>query len=192
MAFFSLNASAQDITALSATATPGGVDINVQTLCTTVHSYLERFYTLSDNVIYLNLCYYVSPLTTVTELNEVHSIPIAPFDSYIVNVTIYASDLSTTCDYNRITSVGTYTLSTTDFESAKNSIKVFPNPTKGDLQIEAGNLTVKTVNVYNLLGQLVKSSENLQNNLSDLENGSYFAVIETDSGTVTKKIILQK
>lgn len=193
LVFFSISASAQvDITASTATAAPTGVNINVQTICMTNHNLLDQQYTVVGNQINLSVCYYAGILTLVTTNDHTFFVPAPQPNNYTINVTAYSTDNMTTCDFSTVTGFTSYTLGNATFTEAKNNIRLFPNPTKGDLQIEAENLTVNAVKVYNLLGQLVKSSTNLQNDISDLENGSYLVVMETENGSVTKKIILQK
>jgi len=83
-------------------------------------------------------------------------------------------------------------------EFLEKNITLFPNPTTGIIQINAtglvGNLSYE---VYNMLGQNIKSNE-LQNNkilnISDLTNSIYFIkIIEIDTNrSLVKKIVLNK
>jgi len=74
-----------------------------------------------------------------------------------------------------------------------NDIAVFPNPTTGylTLTIPAGN---GTVSVYNVIGEKVYQSvinnRQLQIDLSTQPTGVYFIAIQTDKGTVNKKIVV--
>jgi hypothetical protein len=74
------------------------------------------------------------------------------------------------------------------------NIKLYPNPTEGMLTIESkempGNWTVK---VFDALGKLVQTGK-LENkngtiDLMELHPGMYFLKMETEEGTITKKII---
>jgi len=76
-------------------------------------------------------------------------------------------------------------------------IKIYPNPTNGQLTIENGELTIENVEMYNVMGQLLQSKiVNLQSKIeidvSYLANGVYIVRMQTDKGTVTRKIRLVK
>ncbi len=78
------------------------------------------------------------------------------------------------------------------------NISVYPNPTKGLLTIDLGNLTGNyTLKVLNFLGQEVISSkinsELTDINLSRLNSNIYFVKIsDTNNNSLVKKIILNK
>jgi hypothetical protein len=78
------------------------------------------------------------------------------------------------------------------------NISVYPNPTKGLLTIDLGNLTGDyTLKVLNILGQEVISSkinsELTDINLSRLLSNIYFVKIsDTNNNSLVKKIILNK
>ncbi|MNK00913.1 Beta-propeller repeat protein [compost metagenome] len=73
-------------------------------------------------------------------------------------------------------------LSNLDFEK-NNSITIYPNPAKNDITINSIN-DFNTVNIYNTMGQLVKSFSNINksyynSDISELQSGYY--IIETVS-----------
>ena len=79
-------------------------------------------------------------------------------------------------------------------ESLFNTINLFPNPVQNQLVINSPIAPITTVNVYDLNGRLVKtlSSENTNNlnlDLSVLQEGLYLVEINTTQGVLTKKII---
>lgn len=80
-------------------------------------------------------------------------------------------------------------------ESAFNNVVVHPNPTKGELNIQ--NINLEQANVYNTLGQLVKSftlnSSNTDNtiNLSGLPKGIYYVYLINEGTASAKKIIIE-
>ena len=71
-------------------------------------------------------------------------------------------------------------------------IKLYPNPTKGLLEIEAVN-SVNQIKLYNLIGQelLTKkgTASRLNLDLTTFESGFYFLKIDTDKGTGVYKIV---
>lgn len=85
------------------------------------------------------------------------------------------------------------TLENQDFEFS-NYFILFPNPAKDKLHIEIkDNIAVKSVGIYNLLGQLVLTyidgNMNSTFDISSLKNGSYFIKIATDKGFTSCKFI---
>lgn len=72
------------------------------------------------------------------------------------------------------------------------AVTVYPNPTKSKLNITlAKNTTIKSIHIYNVIGQLVHtntySSETID--VSELKNGTYFIKIISDNGIATSKFI---
>jgi hypothetical protein len=71
------------------------------------------------------------------------------------------------------------------------NLKLYPNPTSGQLSIEAVDMTL--VSVYDLVGQCVmqKSAENGQLNLDmgQLQNGIYFVKVNTAIGSVVQRVV---
>ena len=66
---------------------------------------------------------------------------------------------------------------------------VFPNPVKDRLTVKAENL--QSVEVYNLVGQLVMTSVLPIVDMSDLNQGIYFVRVMADGKTVTKRVVKQ-
>lgn len=93
--------------------------------------------------------------------------------------------------------------STTGLEESNdlNDITIYPNPSNGIISIITG-LTKDSgvkINIYNTLGQIVKSAEMKSGNvgkvdfdLSNNNNGVYFVEIKTKSAVVTRRLILKK
>ncbi len=84
------------------------------------------------------------------------------------------------------------TLSNDSFTAS--ALKVYPNPVKDILNISYQD-TVKTIEVYNLIGQLV-ASKSINNNegsidLSELSQGSYMVKMQFENAVKSLKIIKQ-
>lgn len=76
-------------------------------------------------------------------------------------------------------------------EEYENRFNIYPNPVNDKLTIETSE-EVKAVNIYNLLGVAVYSTNSfVQNeiNVSGLLEGVYFITIETDKGEIVKRFI---
>ena len=76
------------------------------------------------------------------------------------------------------------------------NIDVYPNPSTGAINITAES-TIKTVNVYDVLGNLVMSidgngSNKYAFNLGKKSNGIYLVKVSTSNGASTKRIVLNK
>ena len=74
-------------------------------------------------------------------------------------------------------------------ENETESVALYPNPVTDRLNVKAENL--QTVEVYNLMGQLVMTATNPVMDLDDLNQGIYFVRITADGKTVTKRIVKQ-
>ncbi|WP_412561041.1 T9SS type A sorting domain-containing protein [Winogradskyella sp. MIT101101] len=85
-------------------------------------------------------------------------------------------------------SFNTSTLSTSDIETE--SISFYPNPAKRLITLSQNNLETR---IYSITGQLVKTSNKKQIDISDLNSGVYLIKIEeTSSGnSVTKRLIVE-
>ena len=78
------------------------------------------------------------------------------------------------------------------------SISVSPNPTTGELQITSYELQVTSIEIFDVFGRKQKAEGRKQKaesvivlNISHLQSGLYFMKIETENGTVVKKIVKQ-
>lgn len=70
------------------------------------------------------------------------------------------------------------------------SITIFPNPVKSEFNIKNVSGNIEYVRILDFQGKEIlrtKASEKI--NLSNLSNGIYLAIIETEKGTINKKII---
>lgn len=72
------------------------------------------------------------------------------------------------------------------------NIYIYPNPAQNIINIEAPE-TIKTISIIDMTGKviLIESNTN-QLHLTDLQNGLYLIKIETTTGYLTRKIIIEK
>jgi hypothetical protein len=110
----------------------------------------------------------------------------------------FTNDASIYFDYNfpivtKLASSTFKTLGTQDFDFTR-YFTVYPNPAKADLNITAReSINVKSISVYNTLGQLVfvvTNAEKTANiDVSSLKSGNYFIKIKTDKGTSNARFV---
>ena len=71
------------------------------------------------------------------------------------------------------------------------NVKLYPNPTSGQLSIEADDMT--SVSVYDLVGQCVMqaTAENgqLTFDMSQLQSGIYFIKVNTSNGSAVQRVV---
>lgn len=71
---------------------------------------------------------------------------------------------------------------------AAGKVSIYPNPAQNILNIASAD-EVENVDIYNMLGQKVMSSQSAQINISNLSNGMYIVNVRTNAGTVTSKFV---
>jgi len=77
----------------------------------------------------------------------------------------------------------------------KSDIRIYPNPTTGELTITNYELRITGVEVFDVYGRklsshhLITSSPHHLINISHLQSGIYFIKITTETGIITKKVI---
>ena len=74
-------------------------------------------------------------------------------------------------------------------ENETESIILYPNPVKDRLTVKAENL--QSVEIYNLMGQLVKTSTANVIDFGDLNEGIYFVRVKADGKTVAERVVKQ-
>ena len=94
------------------------------------------------------------------------------------------------------TTKDTSTVSVFNSNALVNAISVYPNPSNGIVNIDAGSLELEELEVISAQGQVIrKSNLNYSNtasiNLQEEKTGVYILKVVTDQGTLTKPIILE-
>ncbi|PQJ76307.1 hypothetical protein BTO16_10320 [Polaribacter glomeratus] len=83
------------------------------------------------------------------------------------------------------------TLSSDSFTQLQN-LKVYPNPTSGDVKIQSNQIIDKVL-IYNVFGKLVYKDSpkfsNIQLSMENLSSGVYVLKVFSNNATITKKII---
>ena len=108
-------------------------------------------------------------------------------NQYVQNVPFTFTDTSYFCLGNTIVT------------EKNETFKIHPNPTNGNLWINADLTTtanlINSLIITNIIGEEIFFAKDLSTNIIDLssyENGVYFINISTDKGTHIEKIILTK
>lgn len=181
---------------ITPTAVSGGINVNLLVTTFNGAGYLSNSYTITGNTINLSVCYWFNFTLPVFQMNNDFFVPVANSGNYTINVSIFHSSSTTTCDYFANGPTGTTSiLSANSFENNKGGFALFPNPTNGILEYKENKIAVSQINVYDNVGRLVKQFNNVANNILDLKelnNGVYFIEIMTEKGNTTQKMILKK
>lgn len=121
-----------------------------------------------------------------------YNVEISPFNGYsdeIDNIRIYNRALS---DADVLTLFNENTvLSTDQFQNFDADISIFPNPTSNVLNIDANNLQIENVQIFDMLGKQIINSTNTEINVSNLKTGIYLLKAKTTLGEVVKRFIKQ-
>ena len=90
---------------------------------------------------------------------------------------------------------------------SETQITIYPNPTKGELSVESGELRVDNVEIFDIMGRKQKAEGRRQNeilnsplnliqgsilnsiDISHLPTGIYFIRIHTEAGTVVRRVV---
>ena len=108
-----------------------------------------------------------------------------PGGSYTVTVTD-----GTNCTSSTIIEIPVFT--GLDESNLKSTLRLDPNPTEGIMTVSAPKeLRVEKISLFNVLGTNIQVEVSPSNklDLSSLTNGIYFLRIETNQGTVTRKVV---
>jgi photosystem II stability/assembly factor-like uncharacterized protein len=76
-----------------------------------------------------------------------------------------------------------------------NSIKVYPNPNKGQFTLDVSQYNVESVSIFNITGELLTTipvqNKNTVDISSNLLSGIYFVKIQTANGSAVKRIVVE-
>lgn len=73
---------------------------------------------------------------------------------------------------------------------AEKNIQIFPNPTNGLLRIESNNLKIQQIQITDMIGKTMMTSENVKTlDISGLSEGLYLVSLHTSEGIFSKRIV---
>lgn len=158
----------------------------------------ELGYKLYINTPYTRPFPYVKPSTTnIIELGLKENIPDGYYELpngylrglYVQHMLGKTSPSYTLTEIVHIANLLEGQTSTSIIQSENNSdLKVFFTSGKEQLIIEY-NHAIKKIEVFNMLGQLIYSGAEKSINTSNLNNGTYLVIIQSEKETVAKKVI---
>jgi hypothetical protein len=180
--------------------TPSVVDggINVNLLVTTFNGagYLSNSYEITGNTINITVCYWFSAILPVFQMSNDFLIPVSEGGLYTINVSIFHSTSTTSCDFFSAGPVGTVELlSNNTFKNLNKQPTLFPNPTNGIIEIDLDKNEINTLQIWDSMGRLIKEMEALSTNridLSNLTNGMYWIKIVTSAGNSVHKVMVRR
>ena len=91
---------------------------------------------------------------------------------------------------------GLYGVGISSEKISNSQLTLYPNPTKGQLTIDNGELKIEKITVHNTAGQIVLSVSNVNTtkysiNTEKYSSGLYFVSIQTKSGIVNSKFVVR-
>ncbi len=136
-------------------------------------------------------CNELTPATIVTPVSF-PGVTTQPLDSNLA-----VSGLSETFTLSGITTIRDLCL----YDGYKgpdafSEFSIFPNPATGKIKIESNFSKIRYVNIFNLLGEKVYATpevncQQLTVNCEFFPAGIYFIIVQTDNGTTVKKLVKQ-
>jgi len=112
-------------------------------------------------------------------------------DAIIIGIAQLSADIYKPRVYeNMLTTLSTENTT----ENYRENILLYPNPSSGILNIRTNHTFTPSIKIYNLIGELVFSEDNLSPNSQITLNqppGIYMIVIKTNRSTSTSKLIIK-
>lgn len=101
--------------------------------------------------------------------------------AYLNDYAGYANGLVKIYDYSTLLNNSTFIL---------DNFSIYPNPTVNEVSISLSNaLNLEKVNIYNQLGQFIKSEQKKCFSVSELAKGTYFIEVITNQGKTTNVLL---
>jgi hypothetical protein len=198
---FNLFSQVVTINSLEATVVENGINIYLNVDSRTLLDYNSHEITIEGNQIHLFVCYDVSPFAMHGSHQADYFVPTTTEGVlYQVQVSIVGRvddlvdefDTSEPCDFSNPDTTVSAVLNASDFETQKNLVNFYPNPTSGIISIASNTELIESIRFYNAIGQLVKVTNQPEIDLSSFENGIYLALIKMTDHVIQRKIVVRK
>lgn len=182
-----------EINQITPTAVTGGVNVNLLVTTFNGAGYLSNTYSVSENTITLNVCYWFNITLPVYQMNNDFFIPLTTGGNYTLNVNIFHSSSATQCDFFANGPSATVNfLSNSVFETTDNRWQLYPNPTSGSVSFQGNSIDLTKVTVYDATGRLVHTFVNREIDFSSFNEGIYLVKMETTNQIVTQKVVVKR
>ncbi|XCF06492.1 T9SS type A sorting domain-containing protein [Tamlana crocina] len=197
----SLPSFAIDIVSSSASQITGGLNVNVETFWTEGFSLLSSNFSIENNVINLSICFKEEGTLAYHQEDNDFFIPLTNSGNYTINIDVIVSSLgSTTCDSTVVTDTDSTSavynsLSTNDFKGlGKESFIIFPNPASTKVNLKVEKVFLKGIYLLDSFGRVITRlnnlhKQNIEFDISHLNQGVYFIAVETDNKVFYKKLL---
>lgn len=181
-----------EINEITPTNVSGGINVNLLVTTFNGAGYLSHDYTITDNTIELNVCYWFNLTLPVFQMSNDFYIPLTTTGNYTLNVNIFHSASATQCDFfANGPRASTNLLNNSSFETTNKTIHLYPNPTSGTVSFEANDIDLKKILVYDTMGRLVDTFYNRDIDFSSFHEGIYWIKIETSDQIITQKVVVK-
>lgn len=186
------------ITQLNVIPTSAGIDVNLKAMSGNGSGYLSHSYTITNQVINLDVCYWFNFTLPVLFFDHNFQIPLPTNGNYTLNVNAVVSTSDVVCDYFAITDTKTENfnyLSVANFENFKTDLRFFPNPSSGKIELVSTQQLPNQVVIFDHIGRLVLELNNAKSNVLDLSfltNGVYYLKGSSEMGSFCEKIVIKK
>lgn len=193
---FISNGQSIQINQITPTAVSDGINVNLLVTTYNGAGYLSHSYTVIENTINLSVCYWFNTTLPIYQINNDFLISVPNNINYIINVSIFNSFSQTVCDnFSTGPTASTNYLEIENFEEANNKYLIYPNPSKGTIELIGDESLIKHIKIYDNLGRLIKQlNERITKNIDlyELNDGIYIINIETESGNLNQRFIIKK
>ena len=197
--FFGFQAQSQFMQILStqATTVAGGINVNLQTGTGNGAGFISNSYTITGNVIDLDVCYWFNYTLPILYFTHDFFIPLSTIGEYTINIHIMMSQSTETCDNfaNPANTTLLYAFMSNQKFSGADAVKLYPNPSPGIIFFDGVEASVNRLEVIDISGKIVKSQTGFIDNkldLTEFQDGIYFIKMHTERGILNKKVLIRK
>lgn len=191
-----VNGQSIQINQIMTTPVNGGINVNLLVTTYNGAGYLSHSYTVVGNTINLDVCYWFNSLQPIYQISKDFLITVPNDINYVINISIFNSSSQTVCNnFSAGPTASTNYLETENFELQNSKYAIYPNPSKGIIELKGVDSLVKQIKIYDNLGRLIKllNGGSISNiDLFELKDGIYYVYVETETGNWKKKLILKR